>query len=260
MVIFSLFKSQFLVTPDGRQIGLAPSRRADIKQQAAAPLTRTDYVHMLVIVILAVFVIFFWAAYEQAGSSLTYFADQQTDKTFFGWEMPTSWFQTFPAFFCVVLAPVMNWMWQKMGRFEPHSIQKLAIGLALLSLAYLVIAFGVKDVTPGIKVSILWIISLYFIQVLGELSLSPIGLSLVSRLSPKRFASFMMGIWYLSTSVSNFAAGKLATLYPEGGQTKYLLGFPITDLHDFFLIFVVMSAIASLLLFCLCPLLKRMMK
>ena len=105
MVIFSLFKSQFLVTPDGRQIGLAPSRRADIKQQAVAPLTRTDYVHMLVIVILAVFVIFFWAAYEQAGSSLTYFADQQTDKTFFGWEMPTSWFQTFPAFFCVVLAP-----------------------------------------------------------------------------------------------------------------------------------------------------------
>ena len=260
MVIFSLFKSQFLVTPDGRQIGLAPSRRADIKQQAAAPLTRTDYVHMLVIVILAVFVIFFWAAYEQAGSSLTYFADQQTDKTFFGWEMPTSWFQTFPAFFCVVLAPVMNWLWQKMGRFEPHSIQKLAIGLALLSLAYLVIAFGVKDVTPGIKVSILWIISLYFIQVLGELSLSPIGLSLVSRLSPKRFASLMMGIWYLSTSVSNFAAGKLATLYPEAGQTKYLLGFPITDLHDFFLIFVVMSAVASILLFCLCPLLKRMMK
>ena len=260
MVIFSLFKSQFLVTPDGQQIGLAPSRRADIKQQAAAPLTRTDYVHMLVIVILAVFVIFFWAAYEQAGSSLTYFADQQTDKTFFGWEMPTSWFQTFPAFFCVVLAPVMNWLWQKMGRFEPHSIQKLAIGLALLSLAYLVIAFGVKDVTPGIKVSILWIISLYFIQVLGELSLSPIGLSLVSRLSPKRFASLMMGIWYLSTSVSNFAAGKLATLYPEAGQTKYLLGFPITDLHDFFLIFVVMSAVASILLFCLCPLLKRMMK
>ena len=260
MVIFSLFKSQFLVTPDGQQIGLAPSRRADIKQQAAAPLTRTVYVHMLVIVILAVFVIFFWAAYEQAGSSLTYFADQQTDKTFFGWEMPTSWFQTFPAFFCVVLAPVMNWLWQKMGRFEPHSIQKLAIGLALLSLAYLVIAFGVKDVTPGIKVSILWIISLYFIQVLGELSLSPIGLSLVSRLSPKRFASLMMGIWYLSTSVSNFAAGKLATLYPEAGQTKYLLGFPITDLHDFFLIFVVMSAVASILLFCLCPLLKRMMK
>lgn len=70
----------------------------------------------------------------------------------------------------------------------------------------------------------------------------------------------MMGIWYLSTSVSNFAAGKLATLYPEAGQTKYLLGFPITDLHDFFLIFVVMSAVASILLFCLCPLLKRMMK
>ena len=216
MIIFWTFKNRFLVTPDGRQIGLAKSQSLPLKGDGAEgdhPLTRNDYIHMLVIVILAVFVIFFWAAYEQAGSSLTYFADQQTDKTFFGWEMPTSWFQTFPAFFCVVLAPVMNWMWQKMGRFEPHSIQKLAIGL-----------------------------------------------SLVSRLSPKRFASLMMGIWYLSTSVSNFAAGKLATLYPEAGQTKYLLGIPITDLHDFFLIFVVMSAIASLLLFCLCPLLKRMMK
>lgn len=259
MLVFWLLKSKFLVTPEGHQIGLPPSQRPESMRVKNEPLTRHDYMHMLVIVILAVFVIFFWAAYEQAGVSLTYFADQQTDKTFFGWEMPTSWFQTFPAFFCVALAPVMNWIWQRMGRFEPHPIQKLAIGLLLLSLSYLVIAFGVKDVGPGVKVSILWITTLYFIQELGELSLSPIGLSLVSRLSPRRFASLMMGIWYLSSSVSNYCAGQLATLYPEAGQVKTLAGISISNLHDFFLIFVVMSAAAGILLLALCPALKRMM-
>lgn len=260
MLIFWLLKSKYLVTPDGQQIGLAPSERPQNMQEENKPLTRNDYMHMAVIVILAVFVIFFWSAYEQAGVSLTYFADKQTDKTFFGWDMPTSWFQTFPAFFCVALAPVMNYMWQRMGRFEPHPIQKLAIGLLLLSLGYLVIAQGVDGVGPGMKVSILWITSLYFIQVLGELSLSPIGLSLVSRLSPRRFASLTMGIWYLSTSASNYLAGKLATLYPEAGQTKHLFNIPITNLHDFFLIFVVMAAVAGILLLALCPVLKKMMR
>lgn len=260
MVMFWLLKSRFLVTPEGQQIGLPPNQRPESMKVPNEPLTRRDYMHMLVIVILAVFVIFFWAAYEQAGVSLTYFADKQTEKTFFGWEMPTSWFQTFPAFFCVVLAPVMNWMWQRMGRFEPHPIQKLAIGLLFLSLSYLVIAIGVKDVGPGIKVSILWITTLYFIQELGELSLSPIGLSLVSRLSPRKFASLMMGIWYLSSSVSNYCAGWLATLYPEAGQAKSLCGIAINNLHEFFLIFVFMSAAAGILLLFICPALKRMMK
>ena len=260
MLVFWLLKSRFLVTPEGHQIGLPPSQRPESLKVSNEPLNRRDYIHMLVIVILAVFVVFFWAAYEQAGVSLTYFADQQTDKTFFGWEMPTSWFQTFPAFFCVALAPVMNWVWQRMGRFEPHPIQKLAIGLLFLSLSYLVIAIGVKDVGPGVKVSILWITTLYFIQELGELSLSPIGLSLVSRLSPRRFASLMMGIWYLSSAVSNFCAGKLATLYPEAGQVKSMAGIEISNLYEFFLIFVFMSAAAGLLLLAICPALKRMMK
>ena len=260
ILVFWLLKSRFLVTPEGNQIGLPPSQRPESLKVPNEPLSRRDYIHMLVIVILAVFVIFFWAAYEQAGVSLTYFADQQTNKTFFGWEMPTSWFQTFPAFFCVVLAPVMNWAWQRMGRFEPHPIQKLAIGLLFLSLSYLVIAIGVKDVGPGVKVSILWITTLYFIQELGELSLSPIGLSLVSRLSPRRFASLMMGIWYLSSAVSNFCAGKLATLYPAAGQVKSMAGIEISNLYEFFLIFVFMSAAAGLLLLAICPALKRMMK
>jgi len=259
MIIFLLLKNKFLVTPEGEQIGLAPTHKS-ISENTNKPLTKNDYIHIAVILILSLFVIFFWAAYEQAGISLTYFADKQTDKTFFGWEMPTSWFQTFPAFFCVALAPVMSWMWPKLGKYEPHAVQKLAIGLLMLSLSYFVISFGVKNIAPGVKVSILWLTSLYFIQELGELSLSPIGLSLVNKLSPKRFASLMMGIWYLSTSVSNYCAGKLATLYPDGTSSpKSILGFEITNLHEFFLVFVVMSGVAALLLFALTPLIKRMM-
>lgn len=263
MLIFHTMKNKFLVTPEGKQIGLAPIKKSDEGsiREDNKPLTKNDYMHMLVILILSMFVIFFWAAYEQAGVSLTFFTDQQTDRVFFGWEMPTSWFQSFPAFFCVALAPVMSWMWPKMGKFEPHPVNKLAIGLLLLSFGYFVISFGVKDVPVGMRVSFLWITSLYFIQTVGELALSPIGLSLVNKLSPKRFASLMMGIWYLSTSVSNYLAGQLSTLYPDGNSApKSLLGYEITNLNEFFLVFVIMSGIASLLLFILTPFIKKMMK
>ena len=262
MLIFYLFKSTYLVTPEGRQIGLAPVTTSQSKEQADhQPLTRKDYRHMLVIVILSLFVISFWAAYEQAGVSLTFFTDQQTDRVFFGWEMPTSWFQSFPAFFCVALAPVMSWMWPKLGKYEPHPVNKLAIGLLLLSISYFIISMGVKDVPVGVRVSFLWITSLYFIQTVGELALSPIGLSLVNKLSPRRFASLMMGIWYLSTSVSNYLAGQLSTLYPDGSSApKSILGYEITTLNEFFFLFVIMSGIASLLLFALSPVIKNMME
>lgn len=260
MILFLLLKNHFLVTPEGRQIGLAPAEMPQTYQDKNQPLTKNDYIHMAVIVIIAVFVIFFWAAYEQAGVSLTYFADKQTDKTFFGWEMPTSWFQTFPAFFCVALAPVMNWFWPKLGKYEPHAVNKLAVGLLMLSLSYFVISFGVKDIAPGMRVSILWLTSLYFIQEIGELSISPIGLSLVNKLSPRRFVSLMMGIWYLSTAVSNYVAGQLAMLYPDGNSgPKHLFGYEISNLHEFFFVFVIMSGIAAIILFAISPLLKKMM-
>jgi POT family proton-dependent oligopeptide transporter len=136
---------------------------------------------------------------------------------------------------------------------------KQAIGLAFLSLGYLFIAYGVKDVEPGMKVSIIWLTGLYFIHTLGELSLSPIGLSLVSKLSPKHLASLMMGIWFMSTAISNMLAGRLATLYPDG-TTKTLLGFEICSLYDFFMVFVIMSGVAAICLAAITPILKQMSK
>ena len=258
-LIFYLLKNKYLMDYEGNAIGTKPKLQEKTERQQ---LTRKEKQHIVVIFIIAAFVIFFWAAYEQAGVSLTYFADQQTDRHIFGWEMPTSYFQSFPAIFVVLLAPFMNLAWEVLRRFghEPSSVMKQAIGLAFLSIGYMLIAFGVKDLDPNVKVSMLWLTGLYFIHTLGELSLSPIGLSLVSKLSPKHLASLMMGIWFMSTAISNMLAGQLATLYPDG-SSKSLCGIiEIASLHDFFMMFVVLSGVAAIALACISPLLNRMMR
>lgn len=258
-LIFYLLKNKYLMDYEGNAIGTRPKLQEKTERQQ---LTRKEKQHIVVIFIIAAFVIFFWAAYEQAGVSLTYFADQQTDRHIFGWEMPTSYFQSFPAIFVVLLAPFMNLVWEVLRRFghEPSSVMKQAIGLAFLSIGYMLIAFGVKDLGPNVKVSMLWLTGLYFIHTLGELSLSPIGLSLVSKLSPKHLASLMMGIWFMSTAISNMLAGQLATLYPDG-SSKSLCGIiEIASLHDFFMMFVVLSGVAAIALACISPLLNRMMR
>ena len=258
-LIFYLLKNKYLMDYEGNAIGTRPKLQEKTERQQ---LTRKEKQHIVVIFIIAAFVIFFWAAYEQAGVSLTYFADQQTDRHIFGWEMPTSYFQSFPAIFVVLLAPFMNLAWEVLRRFghEPSSVMKQAIGLAFLSIGYMLIAFGVKNLGPNVKVSMLWLTGLYFIHTLGELSLSPIGLSLVSKLSPKHLASLMMGIWFMSTAVSNMLAGQLATLYPDG-SSKSLFGIiEIASLHDFFMMFVVLSGVAAIALACISPLLNRMMR
>ena len=224
-------------------------------------LTKIERDRIFVIYIIAFFVIFFWAAYEQAGASLTLFASEQTDRVILGWEMPASWIQSFNPFFVVILAAIMPGVWGFLNRrgLEPASPTKQAIGLMLLSLGYLVICFGVKDVQPGVKVSLIWLTGLYFIHTMGEIVLSPIGLSMVNKLTPVRFASLMMGIWYLSTATANKFAGTLTGLYPEAGKVKTLLGYRIETMFDFFMVFVIMSAAASVILFLLSKKLQKMM-
>ena len=225
-------------------------------------LTRTEQVRIGVIYIIAFFVIFFWAAYEQAGASLTFFADEQTDRTIGGWEMPAAYFQSFNPIMIVTLAPLFAAFWSFLGRhgIEPSSPRKQAIGLFLLSMGYLFIAFGVKNVEPGVKVSMIWLTGLYLIHTMGELCLAPIGLSLVYKLSPARFSSLLMGVWYLSTSAANKFAGLLSGFYPEEGISKSFMGYPIENLYDFFMLFVFMSGTAAVILFLLSGKLQKMMK
>lgn len=211
-----------------------------------------------VIFTVSFFVIFFWSAFEQAGASLTFFAEEQTNRDLGFFVIPASFFQSLNSTFVVILAPVFAFLWLKMGKKEPSSPMKMALGLFLLAVGYLWIAFGVKDVQPGVKVSMMWLTGMYFMHTSGELCLSPIGLSLVNKLAPIKFASLLMAVWFTANAFANKLAGVLSALYPDG-KTTYVLGFAITNLYDYFMMFVVMAGTASLILFIIASKLKKMM-
>ncbi len=182
-------------------------------------LTKVERDRILVIYVSAFFVVFFWAAFEQAGASLTFFAQEQTNRNLLGAVVPASYFQSVNAVAVVLLAPVTAAIWVALAKrkSEPNSLIKQSLGLMILALGYVVIAIGVKGVGLGVKVSMFWLIALYVIHTIGELCLSPIGLSLVSKLSPMRFVSLLFGVWFLANSVANKAAGQLSGLYPPSG-------------------------------------------
>lgn len=224
-------------------------------------LTRTEKDRIWVIYIACFFVIFFWSAFEQAGASLTYFADEQTNRVILGREMPASWFQSFNAVFIVIFAPLFSWLWISLAkaRKEPPSPLKQSLGLFLLAVGYIWIAWGVKGVEPGVKVSMMWLTGLYLLHTFGELCLSPIGLAMVNKLAPARFASLLMGVWFLANATANKFAGMLSALYPEEGRTTSFLGYKITNMYDFFILFVILAGLASVILFLLSFRMKKMM-
>lgn len=186
-------------------------------------LTRVESQRIWVIYIVAFFIIFFWAAFEQAGSSLTFIAANQTDRTFmFGWEMPASMVQVFNGVFVFAFAIPFSLLWDKLrakGR-EPISPVKQAIGLGLIALSYFIIAHNVKDLGDSGLLAIKWLILLYLIQTFAELCLSPIGLSLVGKLSPKRFSSLLFGVFFLSNAAGYALSGTLGSILPPTGD-KY---------------------------------------
>jgi POT family proton-dependent oligopeptide transporter len=330
-------------------------------------LTAVERDRIWVIYISAFFVIFFWSAFEQAGASLTFFAEEQTDRTVnlqipmyaihlvsaglvallvavllwarralreepvslsiilfavlaaaiayilyqnAAWvgegkpsiviqDIAASYFQSINAIAIVIFAPFFSSMWTRLGsrNLEPPSIVKQAIGLALLAIGFLVIAMRVHDLNPALKVSMFWLTALYVIHTWGELCLSPIGLGMVAKLSPVRFASLLMGVWFLANATANTFAGLLSALYPPsenefreaakigidlpailnktaaatpaqleqlkeiGVRASYpeLFGIEIHDLFQFFMIFVISAGLASVLLLLLSRKLIRMM-
>ena len=168
------------------------------------------------IIVLFVFATLFWVGFEQAGSSLTLFADQYTRNVVFGWSFPSSWYQTVEPVFVVTFAPVFAWLWVRLGRHEPSSPAKFAYGLLLLGLGFLFVAVAAQlySRTP-VKVSPWWLILLYLFHALGELSLSPVGLSTVTKLAPARIVGLMMGVWFLALSLGNFLAGHVAGYFEK---------------------------------------------
>ncbi len=208
------------------------------------------------------FVIFFWSAFEQAGASLTYFASENTQRDLGFFVVPTSFFQSLNSIFVVSLAPLVAWIWIKLGKAnkEPSSPFKMAMGLMLLALGYLWIATGVNGVGAGIKVSMIWLIGMYMMHTFGELCLSPIGLSLFNKLAPLKFASLLMAVWFTANAFANKLAGVFSALYPENGKITSFAGYQISNLHEFFMFFVFMAGLASIVLFFLSSKLKNLME
>jgi proton-dependent oligopeptide transporter, POT family len=176
-----------------------------------------------VLYIVCFFVMFFWGAFEQAGSSLTFIATNQTDTNFLGWKMPASMVQSFNGIFVMLFAIPFSimWVWMNKKKLEPISPVKQAWGLLLIALGYLIIATQVKGLGDGAKIGIIWFIVLYLLHTWGELCLSPIGLSLVAKLAPKRFASLLMGVWFLGNAGGYVLTGVLGALLPPSPD-KYI--------------------------------------
>ena len=185
-------------------------------------ITKVERDKIWVLYIVCFFVMFFWGAFEQAGSSLTFIANNQTDTNILGWTMPPSMVQSFNGIFVIAFAIPFSllWVWMNKKRLEPISPVKQAWGLLLIALGYFIIATQVKGLGMA-KLGIIWLIILYLLHTWGELCLSPIGLSLVAKLAPKRFASLLMGVWFLGNAGGYVLTGVLGALLP-----------PTTDLYN----------------------------
>lgn len=236
----------------------------------------------------AVFIIFFWATFEQAGSSLTFIANNQTDLKILGFSLPASAVSMFNPLFVLILSLPFSllWAWCASKNLWQNSLQKQAAGLVLMGASYALIAYGVRDLGSNL-ISIWWFVGLYFVQTCAEMMISPIGFALVGRLSPARFMGLIFGIFYLANAAGYALAGTLGALMPptadkfakaselgidlnailQGGITPSaatleiltanklpsaypsLFGFEIINLYDFFMMFCVMCAGAGALLF-----------
>ena len=257
LIAYLLLKRRFLGT-----IGDVPaSRRGPASRPGAAkePLTALEKRGIAAIAILAFFNIFFWMAFEQAGSSMTFFAAEQTRPTLLGVNVLAPYLQSVNPLAVITLAPVFAWMWTRLEArgWAPSTPVRFALGLFLLGSGFIVLVVGARLSDGGFRVSPLWLIVTYVLHTCGELCLSPIGLAMVTKLAPKRFASLAMGAWFLSMFVSDLAAGLLAGTVEkvERGEVFQLLG----GQADFFLMFVFSTFAAGLALLALSPVVKRLM-
>jgi POT family proton-dependent oligopeptide transporter len=174
-------------------------------------LTGTDWARIGAIGILTLFALLFWAGFEQAGSSLTLFADRATRLTVFGRHFPSGIFQSVEPGFVLIFSPVFAWLWFRLGKRNPSSPAKFTLGLLFLSFSFALIIPAARIFqSTGQRVSPWWLIGLYFLQMAGELCLSPVGLSMVTKLSPKRLVGLMMGVWFFATAMGNYVAGWIA--------------------------------------------------
>ena len=208
---------------------------------------KEDLKKIVYIGVLSIFVIFFWVGFEQAGGSLTLFANNSVDRNFLGFIIPASFFQSINPLIIILIGPMIANFWLRVDRSKSNinTPQKMGLGLLLLAGGFFLITL--VNNSSDSAISLWWLVGVYFLHTLGELCLSPIGLSMVSKVSPKKIASLMMGFWFLSSAVANFMAGKLPGIL----QANNL---------DLFTFLTVTSIVAGLLLLLISTFMEKLVK
>lgn len=216
-------------------------------------LTKKEKNRVTVIFVLAAFVVFFWAGFEQAGGALSIYTDKFIDRTIFGWEVPTSWFQSVNPLFIILLAPLVSMLWVKLSNSKRGDLPvptKMGIGMILLGVGFIVLLFAIMQTGSDennitVKANVMFIVFTYLFHTIGELFLSPVGMSFVSKYAPIKFASLLMAVWMASSFVANIVAGQL------GAFTSSL---------GYFEVFAVIGAAVIVLGFILIALSKKLVK
>ena len=218
-----------------------------LKKKNKINFIKEDIKKIFYIGTLSLFVIFFWVGFEQAGGSLTLYASNSVNRNFFGFIVPASFFQSINPLIIILLGPLIANFWLRIDRSD-HKIntsQKMGIGLILLSAGFFLIMY--VNNSNASYISLWWLVGVYFLHTLGELCLSPIGLSMVSKVSPKKIASLMMGFWFLSAAIANYSAGKLPTILKSNNI-------------DLFTFLTIMSLVAGIVLISIAPLMEKLVR
>jgi proton-dependent oligopeptide transporter, POT family len=243
-----------------RGIGDPPRAPASIEVKAATPavpLTRDERDRVVALLIVIACTIPFWMAFEQAGSSMNFFADERTNRLVLGFRIPASWFQSVNSTVLILSAPLFAALWTALARRgrEPSTPIKMAVALVMMGVGFVFMVAGARRSDGGALVSPLWLVAAYSFHTFGELCLSPIGLSFVTKLAPLKYASLLMGVWFGGTAISELLAGQAASLTDRvaKGELFHLLG----GQADFFLIFVISSFATAVVLVALAPWLRR---
>ena len=204
------------------EIGVVPAAKRSLAKTGGehAPLTPDEVDRLRVIFMLFVFVVLFWAAFEQAGGLMNLYAAEKTDRVLGTFEVPASWFQSLNPLFIVVLAPIFSAVWSGLGERgrNPSTPRKMVLGLVLTGIGFLAMVAAALESAAGAKASMMWLVIAYFFHTTGELCISPVGLSMVTKLAPLRLASLMMGVWFLINFVANWLAGIIGSYAETMGE------------------------------------------
>ena len=248
VIVFLLLANRFLGDVGKRPTAETRQKRKAQVSQKEDPF-RVQVDRVVVILVLALFVVFFWAAFEQAGGLMNLYTDAKVDRGLFGWEVPTTWFQAINPIFIIGLGPLFAEAWTRLGRKgrDPSIPAKMAMGLFLVSLGFVFMLGASQQSQATGKAAMFWVVAAYFFHTAGELCLSPVGLSMVTKLAPPRLASLLMGVWFLANAVANYLAGLI------GGYAEQLGEF------ELFRAITLATAVAGGVPLAVSPVLKRMM-